>query len=73
MLLLDSVAAATDQGFELGSSVQGEKAFLRSVPASHPLLADALLYRHQQWRAEHDDAPQFLQCGSRIHTRQMQQ
>ena len=73
MQFLESEGAATNKRFELGLPIQGEKAFLRGVPASHPLFADALLYGQQKRSAEHDDAPQFLQRGSRIHSWQMQQ
>jgi hypothetical protein len=73
MQFLESVATSTNKNFELGLPIQGEKAFLRGVPASHPLFADALLYGQQKWSAEHDDAPQFLQRVSRIRAWQMQQ
>jgi hypothetical protein len=73
MQFLESVAASTNKSFELGLPIQGEQAFLRGVPASHPLLAAALLYGQQKWSAEHDDAPQFLQRGLKIRSWQMQQ
>jgi hypothetical protein len=44
MQFLESVAARTNKSFELGLPIRREKALLRGIPASHPLLADALLY-----------------------------